>query len=265
MVIIDKEKCILCGMCVKDCFPENLFIEENKVHVKGSCMQCGHCIAICPANAVSIDDYPMEEVKEYTKEEFFISSENLLNFIKFRRSIRHFKNKAISKELLEKVIEAGRYSPTGANRQDITYTVIQDSLGEFKPIVWESLYQLALKNTDENGLVAVYAKKWIEMYQNYKKNQGDYLFFQAPVMIVVSALLPLNGALAASKIELMANTFGLGVLFSGFIETAIKDNEEIKKFLGVGKKEIVACMLMGYPNIIFKRTAPRKKTQIRWK
>ena len=54
MVNIDKEKCIGCGMCIKDCFPDNLFINEGKAESKGRCMQCGHCIAVCPVNASSV-------------------------------------------------------------------------------------------------------------------------------------------------------------------------------------------------------------------
>lgn len=265
MVNIDKKKCIGCGMCVKDCFPDNLFLNEGKAEVKGRCMQCGHCIAVCPVNAVTISDYPMEEVKEYSKEEFSFSSDNLLNFIKFRRSIRHYKVKPIEKEKIEKVLEAGRYTATGSNMQDVSYVVVQDSLEELKPLVWESIYEFALANLEEKGIIGAYAPRWVKMYEEYKRGGKDLLFFEAPVLVVVTALSPLNGGLASSSIELMANAEGLGVLFSGFIERAIKNSNEVKRFLGITKKEVISCMLMGYPDIIFKRTVPRKKASINWK
>lgn len=265
MVNIAKEKCIGCGMCVTDCFPDNIFLKEKKAEIKGRCMQCGHCIAICPVNAVSISDYPMEEVKEYSKEKFTVPSENLLNFIKFRRSIRHYKNKPIEREKIERVLEAGRYTPTGSNMQDVSYIVIQDSLEEIKPLVWESLYEFALINLEDKGIIGAYAPRWIRMYEDYKRGGKDLLFFEAPALIVVTALSQLDGGLASSNIELMANAEGLGVLFSGFIERAIKNSENLKKLLGIHRKEVVACMLMGYPNIYFKRTVPRKKATINWR
>lgn len=47
------------------------------------------------------------------KEKFDISPVRLLNFIKFRRSVRHYKNKPVEKEKLERILEAGRYTATG--------------------------------------------------------------------------------------------------------------------------------------------------------
>lgn len=265
MVVIEKEKCIGCGMCVKDCFPENLFIENQKSQVKGPCIQCGHCVAICPTNAVTITGYSMEEVIEYSKENFSVNPDNLLNFIKFRRSIRYYKKEALKKEIIEKILEAGRYSPTGANLQDVTYIVVQENLDEFKNLIWDSLYDLALKSMNTEGLAGVYASRWVKMYESYKSGKNDLLFFQAPAIIITTAINPLNGALASSNIELMANAQGLGVLFSGFIEMALKNSEVAKKFLGIVRKEVIACMLVGYPDITYKRTVPRKKLSVKWK
>lgn len=266
MVSIDKEKCIGCGACVKDCFPENLFLENGKAEIKGRCMQCGHCIAICPVNAVSITNYPQDGIEEYDKESFDVSPDKLLNFIKFRRSTRHYKNKPVEKEKLERILEAGRYTATGSNIQDVSYIVVQETLEDIKPIIWESLYEFALENMNEKGVIGAYAPRWIKMYEDYKKDpEKDVLFFKAPVLLIVTALSPLNGGLASSNIELMANAEKLGVLFTGFIERALKNSEKAKKILGIDKKEIISCMLMGYPDIKFRRTVPRKKAEISWK
>lgn len=266
MVSIDKEKCIGCGACVEDCFPENLFLDSGKAEIKGRCMQCGHCIAVCPVNAVSITNYPQEGIEEYDKEKFDISSDNLLNFIKFRRSVRHYKNKPVEKEKLERVLEAGRYTATGSNLQDVSYIVVQETLNEIKSVIWESLYEFALENLNEKGVIGAYAPRWIKMYEDYKKDPlNDKLFFKAPVLLVVTAISPLNEVLAPSNIELMANAEGLGVLFTGFIERALKNSVKAKEMLGINKKEIISCMLMGYPDIKFRRTVPRKQAEISWK
>ena len=130
---VDKEKCIACGMCVKDCIVRDIEIVDNKAEIKNEkCFKCGHCIAICPKDAVSSDVYDMNEVKPYNKEEFDISPDNLLNFIKFRRSTRHFKDKDVEKEKLEKILEAGRFTQTGSNSQNVSYVVVKDSLDKLK-------------------------------------------------------------------------------------------------------------------------------------
>ncbi|MGF6906927.1 nitroreductase family protein [Fusobacterium sp. PH5-44] len=265
MVIIDKEKCIGCGMCVKDCFPRNISIENQKAQIKGPCMHCGHCIAICPVNAVSIDSYSMEEVIEYSKDDFDVDPNNLMNLIKFRRSIRYYKKDPIEKDMIEKILEAGRYSPTAANLQDVTFIVVQEKLGEFRALIWDSLYDLAVKNVNTESLAGVYAPMWIKMYNDYKSGKNDLLFFNAPTIIITTASNPLNGALSSSYIELMTNAQGLGALFSGFIGMALQNSEASKKLLGIGKKGIVTCMLLGYPDITYCRTVPRKKLSLKWK
>ena len=265
MVIISEEKCINCGMCVTDCFFQNLIMKENKAHVRGECMRCGHCIAVCPTNAVSMNDYPMDEILEYSKEDFTISSDNLLNFIKFRRSIRHYKERPIEKKKIEKVLEAGRYTPTGANVQDTSYIVVQEKLEELKPLLWDSLYDLAQKSADNDSPLNQYAAKLVKMYNGYKSGKDDMMFFKAPVLIIVTEENLLNGGLAPANMELMANAEGLGMLFSGFIKRAIENCESAKKFLGIENRVILSCMLMGYPDISFKRTVPRKKPVITWK
>ena len=56
---IDKEKCIQCGLCIKDCIAYSLEFDENNVpkFAQGGedrCIQCQHCLSVCPVGAVSI-------------------------------------------------------------------------------------------------------------------------------------------------------------------------------------------------------------------
>ena len=39
-------------------------------------------------------------------------------------------------------------------------------------------------------------------------------------------------------------------------------NHEGMEWLGVGKKRIEACALLGYPDITYKRTAPRRTADV---
>ena len=63
---IDEEKCIQCKECIRDC-PSKLFFEiENPEKDKGfevifedkfnACILCGHCLAVCPTNAVKSEE-----------------------------------------------------------------------------------------------------------------------------------------------------------------------------------------------------------------
>ena len=52
--------------------------------------------------------------------------EDILDVIKTRRSVRAYKSNAVPTELLDKVLEAGTYAPTGKNRQSPVIVAITD-------------------------------------------------------------------------------------------------------------------------------------------
>lgn len=270
---VDKDLCIGCSLCVKDCIVNDIDLVDGKAQIKNvSCFKCGHCIAICPKNAVSTDDYNMDEVLNYDKDSFTINEDNLLNFIKFRRSVRHFKKQDVEIEKINKIIEAGRFTQTSTNSQNVSYVVVKDNIEKLKEMAFDSLYNLGttlLENlNDETKPFERYAKMWINMYNAYKANPTgrDGLFFNAPAVILVVSDSPVNASLASSNMELMTNALGLGTFFSGFFIKAAQENKEIMRFLGLSENQhIVNCMIIGYPSVKYQRTVPRKDAVISWK
>ncbi|OOM76817.1 nitroreductase family protein [Clostridium sp. BL-8] len=272
MMIVDNEKCVGCGLCVKDCFANDIKIADGKAKVRNiACFKCGHCIAVCPKGAVSTDEYNMEEVKTYNETEFKIDSETLLNFIKFRRTTRQFKDKDVETEKISKIIEAGRFTQTGSNSQNVSYVVVKDKIDELKELVFDSLKvkgEEILNNLNEQTRpFKRYAQMWIKMYEGYKENpKNDRLFFNAPAVILVVSDSQVNASLASSNMELMTNALGLGTFFSGFFTFAAQGNEKIRELVELEEnKEVVTCMIIGYPNVKYVRTVPRKAANILWK
>lgn len=273
MMKVVNEKCIGCGLCVEDCFPKDIEIVDSKARINNvTCIKCGHCIAVCPKAAISTDEYNMEDVKEYNKEQFHVDAENLLNFIKFRRTTRQYNNMKVEKDKLSKIIEAGRFTQTGSNMQDVSYIVVEEELQKLKALTFEALKKIGegmLANlTPETMAYKRYAEMWIKMYKAYVESpsENDKLFFNAPTVIIVTANSEVNGALASSNMELMTNALGLGTFFSGFFVRAAQGNKEILDFLGVKEgKKVVTCMVIGYPNVKYSRTVPRKAADIIWK
>ncbi|MDU2827782.1 MAG: nitroreductase family protein, partial [Clostridium perfringens] len=211
MMNVDTSKCIGCTLCMQDCIVSDIEMVDGKAHIKNeSCIECGHCIAICPKEAVSDSDYDMSKIQEYKKESFDIDSDRLLNFIKFRRSTRLFQNKDVEEEKLEKIIEAGRFTQTGSNLQNVSYVVVKDKIQELRKIVLETLKSLGetllnKETTPEN--IKRYCYMWIKMYNDFLEdpNGEDKLFFKAPALIIVKSESTVNASLAASNMELMTN------------------------------------------------------------
>lgn len=108
---------------------------------------------------------------------------------------------------------------------------------------------------------------WLHSYSQFKDDpiKNDRLFFNAPAVIFVTSPSQINGGLASSNMELMTDALGLGTFFSGFIQIASKDNKDILDLLGINDgNQIVSCLVIGYPNVKYQRTVPRKKASINW-
>lgn len=271
MFKVNIEKCISCGACIKDCPVKDIEFVEKKALIKNNaCVKCGHCIAICPVKAISTDDYDMNEVIEYNKNDFDIKSDNFLNFIKYKRTIRNFKNQDIENEKILKIIEAGRFAPTSGNTQNVKYIVVKDKLQELRKMTLEILNDFGKEvlESSTNKLQIKYAKMWIEMYNDYILNPlgNDRLFYKAPILIIVTSEHSLNAGIASANMKLMTDILGLGSVFSGFLVRACERDSSIKEFLGInGNQNIVSCMAIGYPNVKYFRTVPRKSPDIIWK
>ena len=139
MVEINRNACTGCGQCISDCIANNLFLREGKAEVSGNCILCGHCVAVCPLNAVSIPEYDMGDVEELSQEQAGLDSDRLLKAIKYRRSVRRFKQKPVSSGDLDMLVQAGRYTATAKNMQDCRFIFVQKELEILKTLIWDGI------------------------------------------------------------------------------------------------------------------------------
>lgn len=262
MVTVDRECCIGCGLCEKDCIGGAIRVVNGKAMPPENCLLCGHCVAICPAEAVSIPEYDMADVEPFG-EKAAIGPEQLLGLIKSRRSIRDFEQRPIEPEKLRKLFEAGRYTATAKNNQDCVFILVQEEQAEFEKRVWDYIESRTFAERADKADPMRPFILFLRRYQRDKKD--DYLFRNAPAVLFITSEWDLDAGLAAQNIELMAVTQGLGVQYNGYLQRLVESSQEIKKWLGVEGRTIRACMLLGYPNVKYRRTAPRKPAQVIWK
>ena len=112
-----------------------------------------------------------------------------------RRSTRSFSDAALEKGLIEKVIEAGRYAPSGSNSQNTHFIVFTDK---------EQLQEIA--GIVQNEFAGMQIKE--DMYISLKGSisaakKGGYVFhYGAPVLIVTANKKGYGNAMADSACAL---------------------------------------------------------------
>lgn len=266
---IDKDKCIGCGLCAKDCLSKIIKIREDKAvidHME-SCIFCGHCGAVCPINAIDfIDDEFDDKMVEF--DDFKnVDYDELYKMIKMKRSIRQFKDESLDIKLIDRILEIGRVSPTGGNRQPLKFTVVNspEKLEEIKILAMKTLLEYS------KGISGRYRKVYERMMDDYLNTGYDRLFYNAPSLIVVygnpneSGMIDLDSGIAAGQMTLIAESLGLGSCFVGFLNFAAELNDEIPRLLKIPEGyKMTANMVFGYKDVKYLRTVPRNKLDVNY-
>ena len=100
--------------------------ESKKVEVTPDlCWKCGHCVAACPVEAIDHSEYPLSVCPPINGDSV-VKYEDLIGTFRERRSTRVFKEKQIPRDILQELLEIGRYAPTGSNSQSIDWLVIDN-------------------------------------------------------------------------------------------------------------------------------------------
>lgn len=262
MIHIEQAKCTGCGQCANDCVASNISLLDGKAQSSGPCILCGHCVAVCPSEAVSIPEYDMEDVELCDQARFGFEIDTFVHTVKCRRSIRQYTGQPVERAKLEHIIQAGRYTATGSNSQSCRFIVVQDSLPALKDILWDGI-DTAVQNQPDAFPAGLLAS--LQRFTAMRAQGTDYLFRDAPAVLYIASESPVDAALAAQNMEMAAISQGLGVLYNGFLVYAAQLNPAACEWLDVQKKPIAVCMLLGYPKVAYRRSAPRKAADVRWR
>ena len=270
-IIINEEKCTGCSLCVFDCPNGCLTVENGKARfARPACIECGHCFAVCPRGAVTMAGYdcadepavPMTAVgmsgydclDEPAVPMTVFDGDTLLAAMRSRRTVRHFTERPVEEEKLRKILEAGRYSPTGGNFQNVAFTVLGSRQAEAEAICVGIFRDGSALDA---GPAAFLKRIGVEV-------TDDFFFKGAPLVVVVSGPDDVNPALASSYMELMAESLGLGVLYSGFFRECAAVSSELRELLDLPESHrAVTCMVIGYPAVKYRRIVPRKPLKAR--
>ena len=249
---INQEKCIKCGLCIKDCIAKCIEFNEEKVPYMAHqerCISCQHCLAICPTGALSFNNKSPENSQE-------VNYDDILSLIKSRRSVRQFKDEEISDELMQKIKGMLPFIPTGCHSHSLHIS-----------IVTKKNVMKTLRDKVNNKIIKILTSKAFsplaKKFERYKAaflEGEDVVFRGAPHLIVVSSPITapcatVDPIIALSYIELYANNLGLGTCWCGYAHKCIQLFPELCEDLEIPSGYTpVYAMLLGIPSLEYKRT-----------
>lgn len=186
---------------------------------------------------------------------------DILDIIKGRRSIRRYKPDDVPDEMINKIMEAGRWSPSGDNAQPWRFIVVRD------PELKKKMGEIAREGSGRRFTAEFHTGRLQERFESlkdpdkrakafHKLRSGDVSSFlaNAPLVIVVCAKLdvwdvPYDSAMATENMMLMATFLGLGSCCVVAPVSDMRDDIKMMELLKVphGYK-IVAPVAIGYPD-----------------
>jgi nitroreductase/NAD-dependent dihydropyrimidine dehydrogenase PreA subunit len=266
LLIIDENKCNRDAYCVRECPAVIIHLPEGgfpEIIPGGICLECGHCVAACPHGALNHKRVPIEK-SPVIREELRISEEQALQFVRSRRSIRHFLQKPVEDARIKSLIDGARYAPTGGNGQMVEWLVLTDKkkIREIASITVDWLRELV----KDPRVIAV--SPYLPRIVTAWDSGYDSVLRDAPAVVVASAPKEaVNGmvdlTIALTYLDLLAPSMGLGTCWAGLLQGALLSSPAIKRTVGIpeGHPHHYPIML-GYPDAKYYRLPERRTPKI---
>jgi len=197
-----------------------------------------------------------------------------------------YTDKPVAREQLVQIVEAGRYAPTGANRQDVHYIVVsgQERVSELRLLV-ESFMEKLFRQIQNRAIASFVSMRFgrsaLDMLRYYamgyrfqRESRERCAYFPLPfgqAVIITHAqsfdtTAQFNCSMALYGCALMAHSLGLGSCFLGFVQLGANMDKGMRHWLEIPKgNQCCGAMVVGYPDIKYRRLVERQSPDIRWR
>ncbi|MBU1172251.1 MAG: nitroreductase family protein [Proteobacteria bacterium] len=297
---INVDTCSRCGRCYESCPSGGFTWTKGEIPTpvgfggfKEACINCHNCIAVCPTGAMGVtgnfsipkgryksfltrtvappNPFGAKETPEYSDIEKDLTEVERL--IYSRRSNRLFKKEAPTRDVINRILEAGRFAPSAGNCQPYHFMVITDQ-AVIRELETRSMTVLRLiKNVylSKNGkrklwknifvsvssylMVNKFDPRPITAMEKADRNKGE-IYFNAPVVILILknkhgiSNPDLDAGICVQNMVLAAHSLGLGscIVSLPMVPLSYPIMAGFRKKIGIKYPfEAVTSVALGFP------------------
>ncbi len=265
---IDTALCVVCGTCVDTCVVKHLALVDNILQETDiDCLHCGHCMAVCPQKAIALDGVSYDDLLEYSKKDMHVDPAQLLRLMEYKRSMRLYQPKTVEPEKLKMMLRAAQYSPTIGNWRTMRCIVLNDKKDDYARRAMEILVDAKKAGKPQTE---IFTEEALTRRHDAVLNGNDLLFFHAPLVILIVDEISkdqpgANAYIAASRMEMAAESLGLGSCYVGLFTKAVCLDRSLQQELGIREnEEAYVALAIGYPAWNYLRTVSRPALKVEW-
>ena len=302
----EAKRCFSCGSKKSEFTGQQYF---GKI-----CIACHNCEAICPQGALDFPNYYRVEKGRWSTQALTVPPKgagfpnpfmearppqfgdiedrlsDMERVIYRRRSNRVFKKDQVPREMIHRILEAGRFAPSAGNGQPWKFVVVQNrellneismsccktlglvtkiyqGKGPMRKLLKNSLSFIKPDGIDQRPMAAIQALVTPKFGDGYMD-----VFFGASTAIYVlvnhmGISKPIfSTGMCCQNIALAAHSLGLGTCFSGFASEPVNLSGKLKKMLGITwpYDNVATAIVVGFPAVQIDKPVERELPPVEW-
>jgi len=259
LITINPNTCNHDGLCVAAC-PAGILrlgadrLPEVAPGAAERCIRCGHCVTVCPRDALRHAALPRETFLPVPSRR--PGADEMENLLLSRRSVRAFRREPVPRAQLERLVETARRAPTASNSQNVSWVIVQD------PDRLERVRELSLQWMDSDGRRPHHVEA--------AKKGRDVILRGGTALAVAHApaayaWTDVDCAIALTYMELLASAMGFGACWGGLVTLAAAAIPALPEVLGVpAENRVGGALMLGLSRQRHYLIPPRNAARVAW-
>lgn len=250
-----KEYCIT----EKDGFP---------VFDESICNTCQKCVSICPAQAITVNGIYPDKIDETRNIDF----EQIYYLFEKRRSIKHYMDKTIPKEIIEKIVSAAKFAPN--QNKNLSVLVIDDKLlineiDKAAITFVKKMYRILFGLKPVESIIRLIYKDIGALKKKMEHNSFQRVINEnTQVIIIVTgnkrvAVTASSAHYMLATMMCMAESLGVGNCLMDSIYVTLRTNRKLRKRLKI-EEDVLGVLVLGYSNENVKNIPRGYEVNVRW-